>query len=337
MSPTSSKALHIAWTSFQRRQVSMADDAGFECVFLPISAKGRVGKVWAYLKNLIQTVGALRAARPGVVWVQLPQVPVLWAALLYRWLLRRDAKIVADCHNAMFRPPWSRFPLGLSLFRYCDCVVVHNEMVEAQALALGVPGQRILVVEDVPPQINREDAVPEPKCLERFPKPWVVFPGSFAADEPIGEVLDAARQAPDITFVVTGKTHNARKHGHDISAPPPNVVMPGFLALEEFDRLLRHADVVMGLTKIEGIQLSVCNEALGYGRPLVISNTDLLSSLFGESARVVDSQSPTDIVAGVRDVLGDPIRFASRSRRHAAMRREMWARQQLAPLRQRLA
>lgn len=337
MSPASSKALHIAWTSFQRRQVSMADDVGFKCVFLPVNAKSKVGKVWAYLSNLIRTVGTLRAARPRVVWVQLPQVPVLWAALLYRKLIRPDAKVVADCHNAMFRPPWSRFPLGLSLFKYCDCVVVHNDMVEAQALAMGVPRARVLVLEDVPPLVETKEAVPEPACLARFPRPWVVFPGSFAADEPIGEVLRAARLAPDITFVITGKTHNAKKHGHDISDPPPNVLMPGFLALNEFDCLLRHADVVMGLTKIEGIQLSVCNEALGYGRPLVISNTALLSSLFAESAKVVDSESPVDIVAGVREVLDDPVRFASRSRSHATHRREAWARQQLAPLRQRLA
>lgn len=337
MSNAHSNAVHIAWTTFQRRQVSMAEDAGFECVFLPVHAGGNVGKIWAYLKNLVHTFSALRKAAPSVVWVQLPQVPVLWAALLYRRFVRRDAKIVADCHNAMFRPPWSRFPLGLSLFRYCDCVVVHNDMVEAQALALGVPAQRVMVLEDVPPLVDHAMLVPEPECLAGFPRPWVLFPGSFAADEPIDEVLGAARLAPEITFVITGRTHKAKQNGHDIAASPPNVLMPGFLALDEFDRLLRHADVVIGLTKIEGIQLSVCNEALGYGRPLVVSNTALLSALFAESARVVDSRSPADIVAGVREVLGDPAHFETRSRQHATRRRDAWVRHQLQPLRQRLA
>ena len=30
------RALYLAWAAFQRRQVSMAEPAGFDCVFLPL-------------------------------------------------------------------------------------------------------------------------------------------------------------------------------------------------------------------------------------------------------------------------------------------------------------
>lgn len=330
-------ALHVAWTTFQRRQVSMADMAGFECVFMPITASGRIAKGYGYLTALVKTVALLRRRHPRTVWVQLPQVPLLWAALIYKHFFRRDARIVADCHNALFRPPWSRFPLGLRLLHFCDCILVHNAMVRVQAIELGVPASKVAVLEDVPPVVNHGDDCAPPAVLAQRARPWVLMPGSFAADEPIEEVLAAARLAPDVTFVITGRTENAKRNGHDISHAPPNLIMPGFVPVAEFDRILCHADVVLGLTRVEGIQLSVCNEALGYGKPLIVSNTAVLSKLFGAVAPCVDSTRPADIVDAVRNALENAEEFARQSSTFATTRRRAWSTGPLDSLMRRLA
>lgn len=331
-----SPSLYVAWTEFQRRQVSMADEAGFECIFLPISAGGRFQKLWGYISGFVSTVKMLYSRRPRVVWVQLPQVPVLWAVLTYQIIFRENIKIVADCHNAMFRAPWSRFPFGLSLFNRCDCVIVHNGMVRQQAVALGVESDRLLVLEDVPPVVDQTVMGKEPTFMAGFPRPWIVLPGSFSADEPISEVFQAAKLAPDITFVITGRFQNSTKNGHSIECVPDNVVMPGFIPLEQFDELLRHADIILGLTKVEGIQLSVCNEALGYGKALIVSNTELLVKLFGRGAYAVDSSRPEDIVCAVREVLKNMASYISSSKEHAKDRRSEWTRFQLSNVLERL-
>ena len=79
--------------------------------------------------------------------------------------------------------------------------------------------------------------------------------------------------------------------------------LPGFLSIEVFDDLLREADVVMGLTREEGIQLSVCNEALGFRRPLVTSDTAILRQLFSEAAVMVSTSDPSSIANGCREAL----------------------------------
>ena len=102
--------LFIAWMPFQRRQVSMAPPLGFDPVFLPISQGIRALRPWQYLTNAWKTLALLRRRRPGVIWVQLPQVPLLTTALWYRRFHDPGVRIVADCHNRILNPPWNRWP-----------------------------------------------------------------------------------------------------------------------------------------------------------------------------------------------------------------------------------
>ena len=332
MQRPATKPLHIAWTTFQRRQVSMADSVCFECVFLPIKAKSRIIKALTYISSLVKTVHLLHERRPETVWVQLPQVPALWAALIYRALSPTGVKIVADCHNAQLRAPWSNFPLAKWSLRRADAILVHNEAMLAQAEKLGWPMDKVLVLEDVP--ATGKDKPPTGIAAKHIsaPKPWIVFPGSFAADEPIQEVLAAARIASECTFIITGRPERAEQNGHNIDDLPKNVILPGFLSIELFDDLLREADVVTGLTREEGIQLSVCNEALGFGRPLVTSDTQILRKLFGEAAVLVETKNPTSIAAGCREALGHADEYARKSRDLAVERTFMWQENQLSKL-----
>ena len=329
--------IHLAWTVFQRRQVSMAKAAGFECVFLPIKAKGKLDKALGYLRALIQSVFILKKRHPDVVWVQLPQVPALWAALFYRALCCPSARIVADCHNAQLRAPWSRFPLALWSLRRADVILVHNEAMFERAKEIGWPMNKVHVLEDVPPVFSDV----EPKGLAKSqidaPKPWVVFPGSFAADEPIAEVMEAARLAPELTFIITGRPDRAPRNGHDITRLPSNMRLPGFLSIEVFDDLLREADVVMGLTREEGIQLSVCNEALGFRRPLVTSDTAILHRLFSEAAVMVSTGDPQSIVNGCREALANGEQRSRLSGRLAVQRMEDWSSLQFSKVKDFLA
>jgi glycosyltransferase involved in cell wall biosynthesis len=324
--PPPRRDVYLAWASFQRRQLSMADSAGFDCVFLPLAYKGRshTMRLLHYALLGARTVHLLARRRPPTVWLQLPQMPLLWAALVYRLLFDRHARVVADCHNAVFKPPWSRVPWGLSQLRRCDAVLVHNQDVRAQALSLGVPAERLRVLEDVPPL--RDPAQPPPPLPAAFagrPRPWVVFVGSYGTDEPVAEVLRAAAALPGVV-AITGRLGNARRNGHDIGHPPANVVLTDYLPVADFEALLVHCDVVLALTRFDGIQLSVCNEALGFGRPMVVSDTPLLRRLFGSAGVMVDSADPAAIARGVLRAWDEALPRARASRLLAQRRRQQW-------------
>ncbi|MDP2006067.1 MAG: oligosaccharide flippase family protein [Rubrivivax sp.] len=320
------RAVYLAWAGFQRRQVSMADAAGFDCVFLPLAYKGRSHprRALHYAALFVRTLAVLRARRPPVAWLQLPQLPLLWAALLYRALFDRRLVLVADCHNAVFRAPWSRLPLGLSLLARCEAVLVHNRDMHAAALALGVPAARLRVLEDVPPRRAEGPPPPVPAAFAGRPHPWVLFAGSYGHDEPVAEVLQAARELGGGVVAVTGRLGNAGRNGHDIARPPANVVLTDYLPLADFEALLVHCDVVLAFTRFDGIQLSVCNEALGFGRPMVVSDTPLLRELFGQAGVMVDSADPAAIVRGVRLACAEAATRAAASRALALQRRQRW-------------
>lgn len=324
--------VHLSWTAFQRRQESMRDIVGFDCWYFPVPKSGRFFKLVSYARLFLKSLAGLRRASPSAVWVQLPQLPTLWAALAYRALARHPVKIVADCHNAQLRKPWSQFPLTQWSLRRADAILVHNDAMLLQAKNIGWPMDKVFVLEDVPAM--GKDKPPAGLAAKHIsmPKPWILFPGSFAADEPIGEVLAAARIASECTFIITGRPERAKQNGHDIDDLPKNVLLPGFLSVELFDDLLREADVVIGLTREEGIQLSVCNEALGFGRPLVTSNTKILSKLFGEAAVLVETMNPSSIAAGCREALNHADAYSEKSRALALVRLSEWQQNQLSRL-----
>lgn len=294
---------YLAWAAFQRRQVSMADLAGFECVFMPLAYKGRSHLLRAahYLALMVRTWRWLHTHRPRCVWLQLPQLPLLWTVLAWRALFDRRLQVVADCHNSVFRPPWSTLPFTAGLLARADLVLVHNDRVLAQALALGLPADRTRVLEDLPalpPPPGQ--APPVPAAFAGRARPWVLFAGSYGHDEPVAEVLQATRELGQGVVAITGRLGNAAKHGHDIHDVPGNAVLTDYLPLPQFEALLVHADVVLALTRLDGIQLSVCSEAIGYGKAMVASDTPLLRALFGRAAELVDSAQPSDIVRGIR-------------------------------------
>lgn len=290
--------LFVAWVPFQRRSVSLKSYFGYELEFLSFSLKNRVLRPLEYILKGWKTLVLFLVQRPQVIWVQLPQTPLLHLAYLYKVVFNRGVTIIADCHNATFRPPWIRIPGTVALLNRCGLVLVHNDWVKKQAVELGVTHEYLYVLEDPIPLV--EDTTVQNQDF--FPHPWILCPCSFNKDEPIQAVLESARLVPEITFVLTGNTVRA-KGIHDLNNIPPNVKLAGFLPTAEFDSLLCNTDVVLGLTTLEGVQLSVANEAVGVSKPMVLSNTEILKRLFYKGAVYVEPLNPQSITKGCQNAL----------------------------------
>jgi len=292
------KQLFVAWVPFQRRSVSLKSYFGYELEFLSFAFKNRFLRPLEYIFKAWKMLALCLHQQPQVIWVQLPPTPPLHLAHIYKALFNRQVTIIGDCHNATFRPPWISSPGTLDLLNSSDLLLVHNDWVKKQAIEIGISNERLYVLED--PIALVEDRTEQNQNV--FPHPWILCPCSFNKDEPIEAVLDAARLAPEITFVLTGNTARA-KGIHNLSDIPPNIKLAGFLPTAEFDSFLCNTDVVLGLTKLEGIQLSVANEAMGAGKPMVLSNTELLQRLFYKGAVYVDCLNPQSISKGCQEAL----------------------------------
>ncbi|MBU7583975.1 MAG: glycosyltransferase [Nostoc sp. TH1S01] len=313
------KQLFIAWVPFQRRPLSMQSYFGYEIEFLSFAFNTRLLRPLEYLLKAWKTLNLFIRQQPHVIWVQLPPTPLLHLAHLYKVFLNQKVIIIADCHNPTFLSPWINFPGTVSLLNRCDLVLIHNHAVKEPAFINGVKNQVLYVLETLP--ASTEDSKISNQKL--FSYPWILCPCSFDQDESIEAILDAARLAPEITFVLTGKVSRA-KGIHDLSNVPPNINLVGFLPTAEFNHLLYSTDIVLALTKLEGIQLSVANEAVGFGKPMVLANTKILKELFYKGAIYVNALDPYSIAQGCREAFLKKNELTNEVQELALERKQKW-------------
>jgi glycosyltransferase involved in cell wall biosynthesis len=122
---------------------------------------------------------------------------------------------------------------------------------------------------------------------------------TYAADEPIAAIFEAAAQAgPEFGFDITGNP--ARLDQQLRSRAPANIRFTGFLEEAAFWSLLRDSHVVMDLTLAENCLVCGAYESLAIGTPMILSGSPASQELFGPSACYSDN-SPGSIVTALHD------------------------------------
>lgn len=315
------KQLYLCWNDYQRRPDSMRSTVGYELRFIPPPFRSRLLKPFGYVWQSIASLWAVARFRPGVLWLQLPPsflVHLMWIA---RLLSAGRMRLVADCHNAMLRPPWSKFPVTIALLNRMDLVLAHNQEALAQARSLGITTPRLHLLETRPAQLNGPVCV-ETESRQTGGTPTILVPLSYGVDEPVDVVLSSAARLPDVTFLLTGHLEKARAKGY-VGRAPVNVRFTGKADVAEYNRLLLECDVVLGITAFEGIQLSVANEAVGAAKPLVLSDTAILRELFAAAA-LFSPNEPEALARMLRSALARKAQLAVRSRELATIREIRW-------------
>jgi len=258
--------------------VALARELGVETMrFIGVAGgRGRWRAVLRYAVQAVMTVAALIRLRPRVVFVQLPPSFVGWIVAAYS--RATGAVYVLDAHSAAFQvEAWMR---PRRVFRW----VMRGALAtittdEHWAASIRAIGGRALVIPDVPTAFPTGEPVPRGDGFR------IAVVNTWAPDEPIGAVLDAAADLPDVEFVVTGSIRRATV---DLSTAPDNVIFTDFLPEPRYHALLAGADAVMCLTtRDHTMQRGAC-EALSHGRPIVTSDRPLLRAYFHKGAVLVD-------------------------------------------------
>ncbi len=312
------KRLFVSWLHFSRRIASLDEHFGFDVRYFPSPVLAKWLKPFGYLSQAFGTARAVLATRPKEVWLHCPPTFLPHLALALR-LFAGPYRIVADCHSGALSSRWTWVPGTVWAINRCDLVLVHNAEDRAAAEAHGVRPDRLVMLEDPPP--TRLLPGPGPRTAPDG-APYVLVPCSFNPDEPIPILLAAARLAPELRILVTGSRRRAELQGFTRDVPS-NVEFTDYLPLDEFERLLTGAAVVLGLTSVEGIQLSVANEALGVDKALVLSDTRILRAMFGEAALFAENR-PESIADRLREALARREELEARSAALKARRLRNW-------------
>jgi glycosyltransferase involved in cell wall biosynthesis len=283
--------LYLSWGAVAGRADEITAELKGEAVDLfPRLEYHRPPAPVRYLLAGCWTIALLAHRRPQSLIVTNPPVFPGVLALAYGRL--SGAAVVLDDHPGSFGAMGDQNAARL--------LPIHRRMVRAARLCLVTSehwvqqveawGGRALVFHEAPGTWNFR-----PKTGERS-LTQLLYASTYARDEPIKEVFEAARLLPDLRILITGDpTHLPPSLRNQV---PPNVQLIGLLPFRAYQRVVYTSDAVMALTTEPTSAMRAAFEAVWAGRPLVVSNWPLLAELFPEAVRV--THDPTEIANGIR-------------------------------------
>jgi hypothetical protein len=233
----------------------------------------------------------LRKERPRIIICQSPPIACAFIAMVYRNLFAWTSKpkILIDIHTGAIMKPWSK-NISRLIMKYASVNIVINK--EQQNLLIQKYKIRPIVLEDPIPDFtdillsaNKQEGYKiEQKAIFN-----VAVISSFAYDEPLQIVFDAASQLPDVYFYITGDKKNADEDL--LIKKPDNVIITGFLDYNTYVDLLRKVDVIMDLTTENTSMVAGAYEAVALEQPLILTNWIPLKRYFNKGTIYIDNSS----------------------------------------------
>ena len=269
------QGVFIAWRRLSRRTYFLSRELGLELFFVPDNP--------LYLKAVWRTWRFLSIRKPSLVFLQLPQGPLLAEVIATKD--RQGFRVVADVHTGFIYPtsikervlnrPFHRF------LRRVDLVLAHN-VLQAELIKkkTGIPSEKIVLVYDPVPKIPEKT---NPPLLNRDLGKTVVFPASWAIDEPLDYIVVEfleSELARDHTLVITGNwERNKRLYRRLIKAirekkARDKVVLTGYMPDEEYYHLIKSCKAIIAMSSKEYTFPHALWEAVAVEKPFITLKTE---------------------------------------------------------------
>jgi glycosyltransferase involved in cell wall biosynthesis len=307
----------IAWSPVAGRSQEIARALGGEarCFY----SRGRLGKLSVlgrYARSTLATMSYLRQRRPRAVIVTNP--PLIPGLLAWAYARGSGARVALDSHPGGFGLQGDRVsrllqPLHRWLARRAVATLVTDQRLAGRVADWGGHAE---IVHEAPVEWAPDDSGPPPAHA----RPRVLFVCVFQRDEPVADVLEAARRAPELDVHVTGDVEKCPAKLR--SAAPANVQFTGFLSGADYERAVRDADVVLALTTEPSSVVRAGYEAVYAQRPLVVSDWPASREVFPHALHV--DNDPVTIVAGLRRAIHERDRLLAAAPEALALQRTRW-------------
>lgn len=289
------KSCWITWED-HRRSRELAEAFGADYVALLHPGKRYV----RYPLLSLRTIRHIYKFRPQLVFCQNPSI-VLTALLcvLKPWF---KFWLVVDRHSnfkfstrASFNPIWVTFHfLSDFTLKIANLTIVTNSFLKEY---IEERGGKAFVLQDKIPNLAKSKKV-SLKGSVNF-----VFISTFSPDEPITEIVEAARGInKNFHVYITGKYKNYKNIGHLLATLPENVTLTGFLPEIEYQELLSSSDVIIVITDQEYTLTCGAYEAVSLEKPMILGNTQTIKEYFYKGAVYVDPTRKA-VIAGIDAML----------------------------------
>jgi glycosyltransferase involved in cell wall biosynthesis len=212
----------------------------------------------------------------------------------------RHVPFVIDAHTGVFDDPrWTwLLPVSRWLARAASATIVTNEHLAGIVKSWGA---QAVVIASLPMDFPATEVRVSGNSAK------VVFISTLSRDEPVEEVVNAAKNIPHISVNITGDMKRAPRSLRD--AAPPNVQFTGWLSDEDYTSLLRSATAVMVLTTRDHTMQRGANEAMELEKPLITSDWALLRETFNKGTIHVDN-TVAGITAGIETAVCNHLSLA---------------------------
>jgi glycosyltransferase involved in cell wall biosynthesis len=290
------RVVFIVWAPYSPRSKNLSERLDAHLYLISYKFKRKIYSIIKYPLLFVKTLYILKREKPEIILCQSPPIFCALAAMVYQYLTgKKNSAVLIDAHTQSFDKPWSYFKaLNRLALRRASMVIVTN--VELQSKVLLNYGINSIVLEDRIPDFDMSPSAGYQKTNTKekddddnnlFFK--VVVISSFAADEPLENVLDSAEDLTDVKFFITGDKSKADKQF--LKRKLNNVVFTGFLEHDVYISLLQNVDTIMVLTKRDRTMLAGAYETLALEKPLITSNWVPLKQYFNKGAIHVDNSS----------------------------------------------
>ena len=294
------RVVFIVWAPYSPRSKNLSERLDAHLYLISYKFKRKIYSIIKYPLLFAKTLYILKREKPEIILCQSPPIFCALAAMVYQYLTgRENSAVLIDAHTQSFDKPWSYFKaLNRLALRRASMVIVTN--VELQSKVLLNYGINPIVLEDRIPDFDTSSSssgyqnVGKTNAKEKDDNDNNIFfnvavISSFAADEPLENVLDSAEDLMDVKFFITGDKSKVDKQL--LKRKLNNVVFTGFLDHGAYISLLRNVDTIIVLTKRDRTMLAGAYETLALEKPLITSNWVPLKQYFNKGAIHVDNSS----------------------------------------------
>jgi glycosyltransferase involved in cell wall biosynthesis len=318
-----SALIFLVWAPYSVRAESISNRLGASLHTLSYKTRLKVYAPVKYPLLFYKTLHLLASEKPTTIICQTPPIFCPLAAMFYAAInKRKNLRIIIDAHTASFEKPWS-FPILKTITKWVignsKAVIVANA--ELQNIVYQNYGVMPLVLDDGVPQVDYASQEASQIRINRASKYdqqyhlpvsmhahlglkeredesvrtkfAVAVISSFASDEPIEEVIEAAKILAETTaFYITGDPSRlASRKLFEWKQTANNVIFTGFLNQREYIGLLKRVDAVMVLTRRHHNMLSGAHEALALEKPLITSDWPPLRKYFSAGTAYVNNSA----------------------------------------------
>lgn len=272
------------WITWERHRRSIELARAFDVKYLELlkSDKDIPFRPLRYFWLSLKTTGIIFRTRPQVVFAQNPSIILAFLLCLLRKVAR--FQLVIDRHSNFKLPTLQSSNIKWKVFHFlsrftveqADITIVTNEFLRQLVNSWGGNGY---ILQDKLPDISA------PQHVDLDGAENIVYVCTFSEDEPVDEILQAARKL-DNRFVVyiTGNYGSYGNKDAMLESLPDNVRLTGFLPDKQYEQLLASASVVVVITLMEHTLTCGAYEGVSLGKPLVLSDTEAIRNYFSKGA-----------------------------------------------------